>query len=72
MKPGDEQMATARQARLAGLVMAGTMVLWLGAQVVGGEMGWPPRFALLVDLMALAAFVWALALTFRIWRKRRA
>jgi hypothetical protein len=48
------------------------MVLWLGAQVVGGEMGWPPRFALLVDLMALAAFVWALALTFRIWRKRRA
>ncbi|WP_407927494.1 DUF5337 domain-containing protein [Fuscibacter oryzae] len=72
MTPGPEQMATARQARTAGLVMAGTMVLWLGAQVVGGEMGWPPRFALLVDLLALAGFIWALALTYRIWRKRRA
>ncbi len=70
--PDPRQMATAREARMAGIVMAVTMLGWLGAQVVGGEMGWAPRFALLVDLAALAGFVWALVVTYRIWRKRRA
>ncbi len=67
-----DQTATARQARLAALVMAGTMVLWMVLQVVGSEMGWAPRFALLVDLAALAGFVWGLVTTYQIWRKRRA
>lgn len=70
--PRKQEIETARQARIAGLVMAVTMLLWLGAQVIGGEMGWQPRFALLVDLAALAAFVWALVVTYRIWRRRRA
>jgi hypothetical protein len=67
--PGD--MARARQARLVGIVLAATMVLWVGAQWVGGQMGWPPRYALLCDLAALAAFIWALVVTYQIWRKRR-
>lgn len=61
----------ARQARLVGIVLAATMVLWVGGQWIGGQMGWPPRFALLFDLAALAAFIWALAVTYQIWRKRR-
>jgi spore maturation protein SpmA len=73
MKASDEtQIAMARQARLAGIVLIATMVLWMGAQVVGGQMGWAPRFALLVDLAALAGFLWALVTTYQIWRKRRA
>lgn len=62
----------ARQARLVGLVLIATMLGWMGAQAVGAEMGWPPRFALLVDLAALAGFLWALITTYQIWRRRRA
>lgn len=70
LSPDDRQMAG--QARLAAIVMAGTMVLWLGAQWLGGQLGWQARFAFLFDLAALAAFIWALAVTFRIWRRRNA
>ncbi len=67
-----DPMASARQARLAAIVMAGTMVIWLGLQAIGREMGWPPRFALLIDLAAIAGFLWGLVTTYQIWRKRRA
>lgn len=70
--PSGRQDATARQARLVGLVLIATMVLWMAAQAVGGQMGWSPRAALLVDLAALAGFLWALITTYQIWRKRRA
>ena len=69
--PSPQDMALAREARTVGIVLAATIVLWVGAQVVGGEMGWAPRFALLVDLAALAGFIWALVVTIRLWRKRR-
>ena len=69
--PAPKDDGTAKQARLAGLVMAGTMILWMGAQVVGGEMGWPVKFTLLFDLAALAGFAWSLVVTYRIWRKRQ-
>ena len=68
--PGRDQ-ETAKQARRAAVVMAGTMILWMGVQVVGGEMGWPAKYTLLVDLTALAGFIWSLAVTYQIWRKRR-
>ena len=64
-------MATARQARLAGIVMATAMVLWIGANLIGRELGLPGRYAVLFDLMALGAFIWGLAVTWRIWQKRR-
>lgn len=61
----------ARQARLAALVIAATMLLWMGAQWLGGKMGWETRFAFLFDFAALAAFVWAMVVTYRVWRARR-
>jgi len=64
--PGD-----ARQARLAAIVMAATVILWLGFSYVGGAMGWDPRYAILADMFALAAFFWALVVTWRLWRRRR-
>ncbi|MBP9950690.1 MAG: DUF5337 family protein [Cypionkella sp.] len=64
-------MALAKQARLAALVLIGTVVLWLVAQKIGGEMGWPPKFVLLFDFAALAGFAFALVVTYRIWRARR-
>ncbi len=66
----DPDMALARQARLAGAVMAVAIVAWMGLQLLGGQLGWAPRYAFLVDFAALAAFAWALIVTFRIWRRR--
>ncbi len=63
-------MHYARRARLVGIVLAGTMVLWLGGQWLGGRMDWPPRFALLFDLAAAAGFIWAMIVTYRISRNR--
>lgn len=70
-KPAPQDIRNARSARTVAVVLAVTMLLWMGAQVVGGEMGWNPRYAFLFDLAALAAFFWALVVTYQIWRARR-
>ena len=67
-----KDQALTRRARFVSIVIAGTMILWMVAQWVGGELGLPDRFVFLVDLFALAGFLWALIVTFQIWRKRRA
>jgi hypothetical protein len=70
-QPTPGEKAIARQARLVAFVIAGTMLLWMGAQYLGGTMGWETRFVFLFDLAAMAAFFWALVVTYGIWRKRR-
>jgi hypothetical protein len=67
----DRDLRTARQARLAALVMAATMILWMAAQWLGGRLGLPARWAFLFDFAALAALFWALVVTYQIWRRRR-
>lgn len=52
--------------------MAGTALLWFGAQVIGGALDWPVRYAFLFDFAALAGLFWALVVTYQIWRTRRA
>ncbi|MCF1709559.1 DUF5337 domain-containing protein [Tabrizicola sp. J26] len=61
----------ARQARLVSVVLAATMILWMGASWLGGQMGLETRYAFLFDMAAMAAFIWALIVTARIWRARR-
>ena len=61
----------ARAARRAALVLAATGLLWIGAQILGGRLGWDTRTAFLFDLAALAGFTWALVTTWRIWRGRQ-
>lgn len=56
---------------MAGLVIALTGALWVGATWVGKSLGWSVRTMALVDLMALAGFVFGLVVTYRIWRKSR-
>ena len=65
------ERALARQSRRVAVVMVGAFALWIGLQWVGGALGWPVRYAFLIDLLALAAFAWALVTTYRIWRRRR-
>ena len=61
----------ARKARIVAVVIAATMVLWMGAQVLGARLGLPTRFAFLFDLAAIAALVWALIVTYQVWQARR-
>ena len=70
-RPDPADLHRARKARLVGIVLAVTMVLWMGAQLVGGQLGLETRYAFLFDLLAIAAFVWALVVTYQIWRGRR-
>ncbi|QIE40599.1 DUF5337 domain-containing protein [Rhodobacteraceae bacterium SC52] len=67
----DIGLQTAKQARTASLVMAGTALLWMGAQFLGGALGLPARYAFLFDFAALAGLFWALVVTYQVWRKRR-
>ena len=66
-----DQLALAKQARLAAIVIAVTGVVWLLAVSFGGQLGLPVRYVFLIDLAALAAFFFALVLLFRVWRARR-
>lgn len=70
-RPDPADVRRARQARLVGIVLAVTIVLWMGAQWVGGQLGLEARYAFLFDLAAIAAFVWAMVVTYQIWRGRR-
>jgi hypothetical protein len=70
-RPDPADIKRAAQARLVAAVLAGTMLLWLGAQWLGGRMGWDTRYVFLFDLMAIAAFVWAMVVTYQIWRGRQ-
>jgi hypothetical protein len=70
-RPDPADVRRARQARLVGIVLAVTIILWMGAQFLGGKLGLETRFVFLFDLAAIAAFVWALVVTYQIWRGRR-
>ena len=68
--PSAKDRATATRMKRVALVLLGTMILWILVQDFGSQQGWPPRYALLADLAALAAFVWALVTTWRLWKQR--
>lgn len=68
--PAERDLRLARQARLVAIVMVATMMLWMAAQWLGGRFGLEARWAFLFDFAALAAFFWALVVTYQIWRAR--
>jgi Family of unknown function (DUF5337) len=70
-RPEQHDLKRARQVRLVAIVLVGTMVLWMAAQFLGGKLGLEARFVFLFDLAAIAGFVWALVVTYQIWRGRR-
>lgn len=69
-KPSPEQMSRARQGRTASLVIAGSMLFWIAAQWIGPQIGLAGNYAILIDLIVLAALFWALVVSVRLWRKR--
>ena len=69
--PDETERRRSRQIRLAAIVMAATMVIWMGAQFLGGRLGLPARFVFLFDLAAIAALVWSLFVTYWVWKARK-
>lgn len=69
--PNSADASVARTGRLVALVIALTMVVWLGGQWVGGQVGLDPSYAFLLDLAALAAFFWSLVVLFGLWQRQK-
>ncbi len=67
----DQEEALARKARLVAVVITVAMLLWMGAQWLGGRIGIDTRYVFLFDLATLATFFWAMVNTYQIWRTRR-
>ncbi len=68
--PTDRELARARTGRTVALVIAGSILLWLAAHMVGRLLELPIKYAYLFDLMALGALFWALVVSVQLWRKR--
>ena len=71
MRQIERARARAAKMRLVGSVIALTALVWLGAQWLGGKLGWEARYVFLFDFAAIAALVWSLVVTFQIWRESR-
>ena len=69
--PRQQDSIQAKKGRNASLVIAGSMLIWLGMQWVAMELHLSSRYMLLLDLAVMAAMVWSLTVTFQIWRMRR-
>ena len=67
----ERDAALARQGRVAALVIAAGGLLAIFAPAIVQATGLPARFEFLFYLFALAAFLWAIVVTYQIWRKRR-
>ena len=67
----EQELKITRQGRVVSLVIAGAMLFWIAVQWLGPEIGLSARFAVFIDLGVLAAFFWALVVSFQMWRKRQ-
>lgn len=58
-------------ARTVALVIAGSALLSILAPQIVEGLGLAPRFTILLTLFALAGFIWALVVTWKLWQKTR-
>jgi hypothetical protein len=69
--PDGRDQIIARKGRHIATVIAGAMVVWFGAGLVGKALGLPGRYAILFDLVALAALIYAMVNIYKMWRMRQ-
>jgi len=67
----DHDKQLARKTRMASIVVAVTMLLWIGVQFFGKNLGLAGRYAFLFDLAALAGLFWSMVVIVQVWRARR-
>ena len=66
-----DQKSRGTDGRAVALIIAATGLFWIGATWAGGAFDWPNRTRALLDLIALAGFVFALINVWRLWRARQ-
>jgi len=71
LEADQKEQYLARQGRIAAVVVAVAMFVWVALQWAAPAIGLSGRFAFLFDLAALAAFVWAFVVAWQVWRARR-
>ena len=66
-----QERALAAKGRMVSLVIVGTVVLWLLSLALGSWLGISARFAILIDLFALAALLWSFIVSWQLKRARK-
>ncbi|MEO9897531.1 MAG: DUF5337 domain-containing protein [Paracoccaceae bacterium] len=67
----ESQDKSSKAGQRLALVIAGTGLAWVLANMLGAHFGWSNRVRALFDLVALAAFAWAIIVAIGIWRNRQ-
>lgn len=67
----EKDRADARQGRVIAIVIAVAAIAHLAAPYVLDQLGLDQRYANLISLFAIAAFIWSFVAAWRIWQKRR-
>jgi len=62
---------TGKAGRRVALVVAGTGIFWVLANLIGSEYGWSSRTQAFFDLAALAGFGAAFWIAIGLWRARK-
>lgn len=60
-----------RRGRRVALVIAGTALFWIAANVIGAALDMSHRLRALIDLVAGAGFIWAIWMIYGLWRDRQ-
>jgi hypothetical protein len=68
-KPTDQEIA--RQGRTIAIVIAAAGLLAIFAPQLTRALGATPRVEMLFYLFSLAAFIWSLVVTWKLWQKTR-
>ena len=61
----------AKGARTVAIVIALSALLSVFAPQIVDGLGLEPRYTVLLTLFALAGFIWALVVTYKLWQKTR-
>ncbi len=63
--------STERQGRIIAITIAVAGVLAIAAPWITSVLGLAPKFEILLYLISLAAFIWSLVVTWKLWQKTR-
>ena len=66
-----DREALSKKGRRAGLVIAGTGILWVLVNLIGNKEGFSVQLRLFFDVLALCGFMFAFWLIYQIWRDSR-
>lgn len=71
MMPETSDADAAKQGRIIAVVIALAGISSIAAPWIVQVTGLGPRFEILIYLFAMAAFIWSLVVTWKLWQKTR-